>query len=250
MIDLVNLNSSNFASFTAVKASDKTEQIKNAQDDFSWKYGTPWEIMSDEWLQEMSEQTKKSFERLMNEYDELTKEMPVRENSIYQQLKNGTADTALINEINEFKNKNAISQFGGIGLGSILDKDIESIYRTATNADEFKASWLALKEKRSNEIINSVLQNGFGKSGVILSNDDIKVLNEWLASENLARQNAQNAENVAQNSNEQESKKIVVQLNKNYENTSIDNLRQLFNQQSLDTLKLLFGFTSKIDMKI
>ena len=253
------LSATNESKQNATKSQHSTKQATNdkawqatndkSTQDFSWKFGTPWEMMSDEWLKEMSEQTKKSFERLMSEYDKLTKEMPVRENSVYQQLKNGTADTALINEINEFKNKNTISQFGGIGLGSILDKDIESIYRTATNADEFKASWLALKEKRSNEVIDSVLKNGFGTSGVILSNDDIKALNERLASENFARQNAQKSENLTQNSHEQESKKIVVQLNKNYENTSIDNLRQLFNQQSVDTLKLLFGFLGKFDIK-
>lgn len=244
MINLVNSNSSNFASFTAIKASEKV-----VQDDFSWKYGTAWEDTSDEELKSMIERLNKTFKSVLNEYETLTKEMPVRENSIYQQLTNGTADTALISQINEFKNKNVISQFGGIGFGSLLDKDIENIYRTATNADEFKASWLELKEKRSNEVIDSVLKNGFGKSGVILSNDDIEALDRML-NEKLAQRNSQNTQNLPQNFDEEKGKKIVIQLNKNYENTSISNLQQLLNQQSISTLKLLFGSVDKIDANI
>ena len=252
MTSSINSNSLNFASFTAVKPSDKVEQSSNetVQNDFSWKYGTAWEDVSDDELKSIIERMNNAFKSILSEYDKLTKEMPVRENSIYQQLKNGTADTALINEINKFKNKNVISQFGGIGVGSLLDKDIESIYRTATNADEFKASWLALKEKRSNEVISSVLKNGFGASGVILSNDDIKALEERFASENLARKNAQNAENSAQNLDKKENEKIVIQLSKAYENTSLSNLQQLFHQQSVDKLKLMFGFLNKVDTKI
>lgn len=140
----------------------KKENNAVSQDDFSWKYGTPWENTSDEELAKINARLNNSFKVLKETYYDTIKDIEVVENSIAQQLVEGRIDKE---ELDNFINKNPLSFIKPI------DKEVESVYKQSVSLDEFKAKWLELKNTRSIDLTKMLLKFGF-KSDLELSNFD------------------------------------------------------------------------------
>lgn len=140
----------------------KKENNAVSQDDFSWKYGTPWENTSDEELAKIDARLNNSFKVLKETYYDTIKDIEVVENSIAQQLVEGRIDKK---EIDDFINENPLSFIKPI------DKEVESVYKQSVSLDEFKTKWLELKNTRSIDLTKMLLKFGF-KSDLELSNFD------------------------------------------------------------------------------
>ncbi len=140
----------------------KKENNAVSQDDFSWKYGTPWENTSDEELAKINARLNNSFKVLKETYYDTIKDIEVVENSIAQQLIEGRIDKK---EIDDFINENPLSFIKPI------DKEVESVYKQSVSLDEFKTKWLELKNTRSIDLTKMLLKFGF-KSDLELSNFD------------------------------------------------------------------------------
>lgn len=140
----------------------KKENDAVSQDDFSWKYGTPWENTSDEELAKINARLNNSFKVLKETYYDTIKDIEVVENSIAQQLVEGRIDKK---EIDDFINENPLSFIKPI------DKEVESVYKQSVSLDEFKTKWLELKNTRSIDLTKMLLKFGF-KSDLELSNFD------------------------------------------------------------------------------
>lgn len=140
----------------------KKENNAVSQDDFSWKYGTPWENTSDEELAKINARLNNSFKVLKETYYDTIKDIEVVENSIAQQLIEGRIDKK---EIDDFINENPLSFIKPI------DKEVESVYQQSVSLDEFKTKWLELKNTRSIDLTKMLLKFGF-KSDLELSNFD------------------------------------------------------------------------------
>lgn len=140
----------------------KKENNAVSQDDFSWKYGTPWENTSDEELAKINARLNNSFKVLKETYYDTIKDIEVVENSITQQLIEGRIDKK---EIDDFINENPLSFIKPI------DKEVESVYKQSVSLDEFKTKWLELKNTRSIDLTKMLLKFGF-KSDLELSNFD------------------------------------------------------------------------------
>lgn len=140
----------------------KKENNAVSQDDFSWKYGTPWENTSDEELAKINARLNNSFKVLKETYYDTIKDIEVVENSIAQQLIEGRIDKE---ELDNFINENPLSFIKPI------DKEVESVYKQSVSLDEFKTKWLELKNTRSIDLTKMLLKFGF-KSDLELSNFD------------------------------------------------------------------------------
>ncbi len=140
----------------------KKENNAVSQDDFSWKYGTPWENTSDEELAKINARLNNSFKVLKETYYDTIKDIEVVENSIAQQLIEGRIDKK---ELDDFINENPLSFIKPI------DKEVESVYKQSVSLDEFKTKWLELKNTRSIDLTKMLLKFGF-KSDLELSNFD------------------------------------------------------------------------------
>lgn len=168
MINLTNTAlSSNLYTPSSSKMQETNKLAKKennavSQDDFSWKYGTPWENTSDEELAKINARLNNSFKVLKETYYDTIKDIEVVENSIAQQLVEGRIDKK---ELDNFINKNPLSFIKPI------DKEVESVYKQSVSLDEFKAKWLELKNTRSIDLTKMLLKFGF-KSDLELSNFD------------------------------------------------------------------------------
>lgn len=168
MINSINTTlSSNLYTLSSSKMQETNKLAKKesnavSQDDFSWKYGTPWENTSDEELAKINARLNNSFKVLKETYYDTIKDIEVVENSIAQQLIEGRIDKK---EIDDFINENPLSFIKPI------DKEVESVYKQSVSLDEFKAKWLELKNTRSIDLTKMLLKFGF-KSDLELSNFD------------------------------------------------------------------------------
>ncbi len=168
MINSINTTlSSNLYTLSSSKMQETNKLAKKennavSQDDFSWKYGTPWENTSDEELAKINARLNNSFKVLKETYYDTIKDIEVVENSITQQLIEGRIDKK---EIDDFINENPLSFIKPI------DKEVESVYKQSVSLDEFKTKWLELKNTRSIDLTKMLLKFGF-KSDLELSNFD------------------------------------------------------------------------------
>lgn len=146
-----------------IKTTQQTASDKVAQDDFSWKYGTPWETTSDEELAKINTRLNNSFKTLVEAYNEAMKDIVVVENSIEQQLAEGRLDKK---ELEKFISENPLPL-----VNAFVDKDLISVYKSSASLDEFKAKWLELKNTQSAKLTKMFLEMGF-ESDLELSNFD------------------------------------------------------------------------------
>lgn len=136
-----------------VEIANRITNNKDVQNDFSWKYGTPWEDTSDEELAKINTTMNNAFKVLVKQYNESVKNVSLVENSIEKQLDKDMIDE---NELNEFISKNTLPL-----VNAFVDKDVVQIYKTSANLDEFKAKWLELKNQQITELMKMFLQMGF-----------------------------------------------------------------------------------------
>ncbi|TQR53014.1 hypothetical protein [Campylobacter troglodytis] len=151
--NIAPLNSNILAQRQNAKTAEQSSDKKAIQDDFSWKYGTPWENSSDEELMKINTVMNNAFKVLVDKYNEATKDISSVENSIEQQLSKGIIDE---NELNEFISKNDLPL-----VNAFIDKDLMQIYKTSTSLDEFKTKWLELKNQQINKLLKMFLEAGF-----------------------------------------------------------------------------------------
>lgn len=166
----INKNAINSANITNLNQNStliKDKSETNIRQDFSFKFGTPWENTSDEELAKINTRLNNAFKVFVDEYNKMAKDIVEVENSIEEQLVSGRLDRK---ELDDFINENPLPLTNGF-----VDKDLMSVYKTSASLDEFKAKWLELKNEQTAKLRKMFLQMGFEiESGdLALSNFDL-----------------------------------------------------------------------------